>query len=121
MVSSFSDSVQRRDCNVNMPLLYQFRQKSIKESQKQSLDMRPIHISISHQYNFRISYLGNVKTFPDARTNCSNQVRNFFVSQNLDRTGFFNVQWLSSQRQNRLCLVISRLNRSEEHTSQLHS
>ena len=65
--------------------------------------MGTIHIGIRHDNNLMITQLGDIKIFMDTCTKSRDHGFNLIIDKNLIQTCFFDIQNLTSQRQNGLC------------------
>ena len=79
--------------------------------------MRAVHVGVGHDDDAVVTQLGNIEvviaggaaSFADAGTECGDERQNLVAGQELFITGFFDVQNLAAQRQNRLEFAVTTL------------
>ena len=81
-----------------------------KERQQQCSDMAAIHISVGHDNHFVIANFFNIHLMiANASANRRDQRADFSGRQHFIKTGTFNIQNFTTQRQNRLIRAIPTL------------
>ncbi len=106
---SLLELVKGRLGNKDMPFLEQVRHIAVKEGEQQGPDVRAIHIGISHDYDAGIPELFHIKILANPCSHGGDHGAYLFIIQDLIKTGFFHVQDLSFQRQDRLEMPVPSL------------
>ncbi len=88
--------VQRRQADIDMPALDQFRHLPIEERQQQGSDMRSIHVRIGHQDDAVITqFVGVVFILADTGTERGDQGAHLGRGQHAIETGLLHVEDLA--------------------------
>ena len=66
--------IEWRLSNADMSTVNEWSEISIKQCQKQSSNMRSVHVGIGRDDDFVIAELGDVKRVADRRAKCDHQV-----------------------------------------------
>ena len=104
------DLVKRRLGDVDIAVLKQFRHLPVEKRQKQRADVAAVDVGVGHQADLVITKLCDVKIlFADAGAEGRDQSLDLAVAEHLVKTGFFDVQDLTLERQNGLILTVAAL------------
>jgi hypothetical protein len=111
------DLVQRRLRDVDVAALHQLGHLAVEEGQQQGADVRAVHVGVGHDDDAVVAQLGDVEVvvaggaagLADAGAQGGDQREDFIAGQQLFVAGFFHVQDLAAQRQDRLELAVAAL------------
>ena len=66
----FSQSEQRRLCQVNVALFDQLRHEAVQERQHQRVDVRAVDIGIGHDDDLVVAQFGDIEIVVDSGSEC---------------------------------------------------
>ena len=104
------DFIQRWLSNVDVTAFNQLRHLTEEEGQQQRTNVRTIDVRIGHDDDTVITQLVRVVLFPaNTATQCGDQCADFRRRQHFVKTGFFDIQNLTLQRQDCLGATVTAL------------
>src|SRR5471032_1665975 len=110
LLLAFLHLVQRRLGDVDVATLDQLRQLTEEEGQQQGTDVRTVDVSIGHDDDVVVAQLLDVVLVAaDTATQRGDQRAHFLGRDHLVETGFFHVEDLALQRQDRLGATVTTL------------
>ncbi len=103
------DFEERRFRNINVTGFDQFRHLTVEECQKQSPDVRPVHIGICHDDNAVVTQFGNIEIIIQTAADCGDHGLDFLVFQHFVLAGLFYVQKFTANRKDCLKETVASL------------
>ena len=109
IILALADTIQRRLCDIDMPLFDQRAHIAEEEGEQQGADMRAVDVRIRHDDDLVITELFGIELLTDARAERGDDRGELIVAVDLIETRFFDIEHLTPQGQDRLKFSVASL------------
>ena len=108
------DEIERRARDVDFALLHEFRHLAVEKGEKQSADVRAVHIGVGHDDDAAVAETGEVERAllvagSNASADGSDERLDFGVLKHLVEAGFFDIDDFTFDRKDRLVAAVAAL------------